>query len=739
MLGESRDKGILIGNGGVDTGGAYGRQYIVPVVPYISTLLRSEKVRMKRIKLRLQTFHQSVCLWIFRFSVMLLLCFMIRIPVWASLQDTEIPSDDRLFEMSIEDLMALKITSVSKKTQKLSDAAAAVYVITNDDIRRSGANSVPEVLRMVPGLQVAQVNANQWAISSRGFNSSFANKLLVLIDGRSVYTPLFSGVIWSIQDLPLMDVERIEVIRGPGATLWGANAVNGVINILTKKAKDTQGLVLETGIGTEEKGFGTIRYGGNINNRTYFRIYAKYFDRDAAVFPDGKDADDNWAFARSGFRLDHRLENDDSMTVQGDVYSGYTGWTITTVEPPPFYSLTQSKDDDFYGGNILCRWEHVVSDGSEISLQTYYDRTERESLVIGEWRDTIDLDFQHRFEFSKRHEFIWGLGYRYTQDRLENTFNVMFADDSRSDNLLSGFFQDEIKSASGALSLTLGSKFEYNDYTGFEVQPNIRLLYKPDDHQSIWASVSRAVRTPSRSEADMRMNVSLLPPNTLGPGSPLTYFSYFGSDAYDSETLYAFELGYRIFPIESLSVDVATFYNIYSDLATSEPGTLFYEVFPLPPHLVVSYVADNGMEGSTYGAELALDWRYADLMNLKLSYTFFKMHLSPEGDSLDTFAASASGDNPTHQISLRPSINLGKELELDLWARYVDNIPNRNVDSYTSLDIRLAWKPWEHTEFTLVGQNLLDDRHPEFDESQTMTILRTEIERSVYGKITIWF
>ena len=349
-----------------------------------------------------------------------------------------------LKSMSLEDLMNINVTSVSKRPQKLIDAASAIYVITQEDIRRSGATNIPDALRRVPGIQVAHINANTWAITSRGLNGQFANKLLVLIDGRTVYTPLFSGVFWDVQDTLLEDIDRIEVIRGPGASLWGDNAVNGVINIITKHAEDTQGGLLSTGYGNEQQGFGNLRYGSKIGNDAYFRVYSKYFNRDNAVDASGKKTDDSWYAQRGGFRIDWDVNKQDSLIVQGDIYNSKFGESVETVSLTSPFSNTINDDSDFAGWNVLTRWKHTFSDSSNLELQLYYDRTERESITLREDRDTYDLDFQHRFKFGERQDIMWGLGYRLTHDNIRNSFDFSFNPDNRDMSLYSGFVHDEI-------------------------------------------------------------------------------------------------------------------------------------------------------------------------------------------------------------------------------------------------------------------------------------------------------
>jgi len=640
-----------------------------------------------------------------------------------------------LKKIGFENLFEVEVTSVSRKSEKLSDAAAAVFVVDNEDILRSGATSIPEVLRMVPGLEVARIDANKWAITSRGFNGRFANKLLVLIDGRTVYTPLFSGVFWDMKDTLLEDVGRIEVIRGPGSTLWGANAVNGVINIITKHTKGSQGGLVTAGTGTEEKGFGSIRYGGNIGQDTHYRVYAKYFDRDSGVYASKKDAADEWDVLRVGFRMDWQGSERNSLILQGDIYDGETGETVITKSLDPDEKPVFNSKNDTTGANLHGRWKHSISETSEMILQLYYYRSEQKSSMLERTHDTYDIDFQHQFVLSDRHDIVWGVGYRRIDDNIGGTFYTSWEPDSRGDDLLSGFVQDSITLAEDVLRLTLGSKFEYNEYTDFEIQPNVRLIWTPEERHSIWAAVSRAVRTPSRAEHDGRINVMVIPVGDPQNPFPVPLVvSLFSDEDFKSEDLVAYELGYRVLPTDQLSLDVAMFYNAYDKLRTIEPGNPFLENTPLPPHFVLPSTADNKMEGKTYGVELAVDWRTFDWWRLQGAYTYLHMQLSLDGNSRDTTSESAEGESPHHQISLRSSMDLVRNLELDLWVRYVENLPSQGVGSYVTLDARLGWKPHKNLEVSIVGQNLLDSYHLEF-EPEIIDIFPTELERSVYGKI----
>src|SRR6266700_788626 len=457
--------------------------------------------------------------------------------------------------MSMEDLMNLQVTSVSKHTQKVADAAAAIFVITQEDIRRSGATSIPEALRLVPGLEVARIDQNKWAIGSRGFNGRFDNKLLVLIDGRSVYTPLFSGVYWNVEDVMLEDIDRIEVIRGPGATLWGANAVNGVINIISRKAKDTQSGVVTAGAGTEERGSGSVRYGSKIGNTSY-RAYGKYFNWGPSVYPSGTIAHDGWDALGGGFRADWTPAGANSLSLQGDIYRSRFDETLTVASLSAPYSNTFPNDGKYSGGNILGRWNHA-SEGSSMSLQMYYDNTTiTDHSLFGDHQNILDIDFQHGFHVGDSQQFVWGVGYRSIRDKNDASFTVSLKPNQVTLNQFSTFIQDEISLADNRLQITLGSKFERNEFTGFEIEPNARLLWNLTPNQSIWTAVSRAVRTPALTEEGLRLNSQVIPPGTPANPTPLpAVVAVFGSQQFNSEDLLAYELGYRVQATSSVSLD----------------------------------------------------------------------------------------------------------------------------------------------------------------------------------------
>ncbi len=643
--------------------------------------------------------------------------------VFAQTAETNL-NPDELKKLSLEELVNVKVTSVSKSPEKLLEAAAAIQVITSDDILRSGASSIPEALRLADNLDVAQKGSHGWAISARGFNTDSANKLLVLMDGRSVYTPLFSGVFWDVQDYLLQDIDRIEVISGPGGTLWGANAVNGVINVISKSAKDTQGFYMEGGGGSELQDFGGMRYGGTLAPNVYYRIYGKYFDRDSAVFPNGNDAGDSWRMGQGGFRVDAEPCPENNLTLQGDFYFGDE-------------NLATGRRAKVNGNNILGRWSHTFSDDSDMSLQLYYDRTHLNDPIpandfapAGTLVDdlhTYDLDFQHRFALGDRNHIVWGLGYRFTHDVVENAPALAFIPRVLDHNLFSAFAQDEITIVK-RLSLTLGTKIEHNDYTDFEFEPSARLTWTPTDQQTIWAAVSRAIRAPSRVDRDIR-----LPTPTV---SPLVDNILIGGTDFDSETVIVYELGYRAQLGSQLSGSISGFFNDYDDVRSTSTS-------PPPALLGLPLVYDNNLEGESYGIELSTSYRVCDWWRLHGGYDLLKEDIRVKPGRTDFNNALNETADPQHRFSIRSSMDLPRNIQFDTALRWVDAFEFNNsgkpasVPSYCELDVRLSWHPTKNIELSVVGQNLLHDHHLEYVISSPNP--REEIPRSVYGKVSWQF
>jgi iron complex outermembrane receptor protein len=616
--------------------------------------------------------------------------------------------------ISLEDLMNLKVTSVSKRSQKLADAAAAIFVITQDDIRRSGARTVPEALRLVPGLEVARIDENKWAIASRGFNGRFTNKLLVLIDGRSVYTPLFSGVYWNVQDVLLEDVNRIEVIRGPGATLWGANAVNGVINIMTKESGATQGGLVTAQAGNALQGAGQVRFGGKFADNVSYRGYSKYFKWDSSTDEGGRDAFDGWDTARMGFRIDAGSPSSgNAFTFQGDAYKGEYGETLTGATLTAPYATTFRNDGRFSGGNLLGRWSRSF-DSSKTSLQAYFDHANnKHTSLLNDTLNVYDVDFQHDIRISANHNWIWGVGYRLSQDDAAADTYVRLSPSKRTWKHFSTFAQDEFTLAKQRLRVTLGSKFEHNDFTGFEVEPNGRVSFNLTPTQSVWGAVSRAVRTPARTEQDMRLDALVIPPSVQTGGLPLQ-ISVFGDRDFHSENLVAYESGYRVNLGRTVSVDFAAFYNSYNDLLSAEPSAPEIEFATQPVHLVMPLVADNKMSGATYGSELFAEWRPISKFRINGAYTFLRMDIGRDADSLDTSSPDPEGSSPRHQFSMRSSIDLPKNLQQDFTFRYVGALKGLAIPAYHSLDAHLGWALTPRLNVSITGQNLTDNQHLEF-------------------------
>jgi iron complex outermembrane receptor protein len=689
-------------------------------------------------KLNMSSIHKQIAGFAISARRMVLLGFLtVFIAVNVGAQDPQKVPD--VTTMSVEDLMNMQVTSVSKRTQKLADAAAAIFVLTQEDIRRSGATSIPEALRLVPGLEVARIDENKWAIGSRGFNGRFDNKLLVLIDGRSVYTPLFSGVYWNIQDVMLEDIDRIEVIRGPGATLWGANAVDGVINIITKPAAATQSAIVTAGGGSEERGSGGVRYGGKIGDDTHYRIYGKYFDWGPSNYVSGGTANDGWNAMRGGFRADWTPGGANSLTLQGDIYRSKYDETLTIPSLSSPYSSTFPNTGIYSGGNILGRWNHK-SEGGSMSLQMYYDNTTTvDNSLFVDHQNIFDLDFQDGFHVGESQQFVWGLGYRSIRDRNDSSFTVSLQPNQVSLNQFSAFLQDEISLVDNRLRLTLGSKFEHNDFTGFEVEPNARLLWTLSPNQSVWTAVSRAVRTPALTEEGLRLNSQVIPPGFPGNPAPLpAVVAVFGSNQFNSEDLLAYELGYRVQATSTLSLDIATFYNNYSNLRTAEPGAPFLEGSPAPTDIVVPFVAGNKMSGGTYGLELFADWKVIPKWRLTGSYSYLQMDIHKNLDSQDPTPDNPNGSSPRHQWYLRSSLDLPKHFDQDTTLRFVDKLPSLGLPGYYSLDAHLGWRPVRNLELSIVGQNLLDHRHLEFLPDFVNTS-PTVVKLSVFGSFTVTF
>ncbi|HEX5426384.1 MAG TPA: TonB-dependent receptor [Candidatus Acidoferrales bacterium] len=654
---------------------------------------------------------------------------------WAQNTPTN-QSNETLKQLSLEQLGNVQVTTVSKEPEEVWKTAAAIYVLTGDDIRRSGATTIPDALRLVPGVEVAQIDSDHWAVGIRGFGSEFSKSVLVLIDGRSVYSPLFSGVYWNVQNVMLEDVDRIEVIRGPGGTIWGANAVNGVINIITKNAKDTHGGLVSLAGGDVNQGTGAFRYGGG-SDRFDFRVYGLAFGRAEEYHPDHSSFDE-WQMGQGGFRTDTQINSRDTLTIQGDMYKGYDGErvAISFYTPPSVENLDEAHN--VTGGNLLGHWHRQIDGDSDFELQAYYDRTSRLSPQLDDIRNTYDVDFLYHRNLGGRQHILLGAGGRWSADNISSHFTTLsFVPNEETDSIYSWFLQDQISIVPDRLSLVLGSKFEHNNYSGFEVQPNARLIWTPNDHESFWAAVTRAVRTPSRLDQDLQLT------DFLAANPPL-FLRVLGNPDFKSEQLLGTEAGYRRSLQDKLYVDVAFFYNDYGDLYGYGAPSIVVEPTPPPPHGVVEIPLANATAGDTTGFEIAPDWKPFDWWELRGSYSYLHLDVHDRagiaGALNDLITASDNGSSPHHQIDVQSLTNLPKHFALDLTYRYVSALPAQTsvpagptVGAYSTADAHFAWRPVSNLEFSLVGQNLLQPEHAEFGGDDGPLV---GIRRSFYGQIT---
>jgi iron complex outermembrane receptor protein len=646
----------------------------------------------------------------------------------------ELPPD--LSKLSVEDLMNVEVTSVSKKEQKLSRVAAAIFVITAEDIRRSGATNVPDLLRMVPGLQVAQINSSTWAITSRGFDGQYSNKLLVLVDGRSVYSPIFAGSYWDTQTLLLETVARIEVIRGPGATVWGANAVNGVINITSKKAAELQGGLVTGGGGTTDQAFGTARYGGKIGAPVSYTVFGDGFSQGS--FPDqtGQSGEDAWRTYRGGFRVDADASPKDSLTFEGHAYTGNTEELVATIASisPPVNAILPFQDR-FSGWDVLTRWTHTVSRHSETSLQIGFDRSSRGDTTYGTGLDKFNIDFQHHLGWGNRQDLVWGLSYDLATDGLATTSRIEFQPTQQTRQFFSSFLQDEIALRPDKLYLTLGAKLDWNDYTGVGLQPSVRIAWVLTEESMFWAAASRALRTPSQIDRYIRVNEAVV----SGPQGLPVLVGAFGNPSQQNENLDAFEVGYRTDIAKNISLDGTAFYNHYYDLVSVEPGAPFLETAPAPVHLVLPEIFGNGLHGETHGLELSVNWKIATHWTLSPGYSFLAMHLHRDVTSRDsTTIAGTQGGFPNQQAQLRSHVEISSHWQWNASAYFVGRLVAPGVPSYTRLDTNVLWQPTERFSVSVVGQNLLRDHHLEYigpDQTEESSL----IKRSAYVKFTWQF
>ncbi len=632
--------------------------------------------------------------------------------------------------LTLEQLGEIEVTTVSKKPEEVWNTSAAIYVITQQDIQRAGAINIPEALRLAPGVEVARITSGEYAIGIRGFNSRLSRSVLVLIDGRTVYTTFTAGTYWETQDVLMKDIDRIEVIRGPGGTIWGPNAVNGVINVITKHTTDTQGALVTAGAGAVEQFLGDMRYGSGNGKRFTYRVYATGFGWSPQHHEDGNQYDD-WHGGQGGFRMDWKARTHDTYRLQGDVYGQYfgEGVSVSTYNPPASFPLT--GDAPLYGGNILWDWTRVQGEGRDMQLVAYYAHDTRKELNLGDLRNTFNVDFLDRFRLP-RQQVSLGLTLRASHgSEAEVVSGLTFTPSKRTDTLYQGFLQDEIALVQKRLSLVAGTKILKTNYTGVLGEPTARLLYTPTASQTVWAAYTHAVRTPSDAERDFNLS------SFLGYArNGLPFFARFSANPkFRSEQLNGYELGYRGLEGRNLFLDIAGFYNHYGDLFSEDVlGPAYVEANPAPTHLLLPAQFGNGLVASTTGMEVAPEWRPRPWWRVGGWYSFLDMHVKKGTGSLDFGTAPiVQGSSPQHQALLRSGFDLPKSVNLDIQARYVNALPGIKVPSYWTGNATAQWAATRHIRLTAVGRNLLQPHHLEFVYDPGPAV---GIRRAFYGEIT---
>jgi iron complex outermembrane recepter protein len=667
-------------------------------------------------------------------SVLLIALSTLAAPVaWASAKDTKDSS-----ELSLEDILKTEVTTASRKAQQVNDTAAAVFVITREDIQRSGATVIPEALRMAPGVSVARLAANRYVVSVRGFSGRFADKLLVLVDGRSIYSPLFSGVLWEFEDTMLEDVERIEVIRGPGGSLWGANAVNAVINIITRKSRDTKGGLLIAGTGTSERAFGALRYGGELANGSY-RVWAQANDLNASVDRFGNDANDEARTARLGFRTDWTLAGGNRLTVSGAGYDQQAKdrWRVASVRSPFGFVPTDVREEG-KGAHVLARHDWALSGDSEASLQMYFNHSE---LVVpgqlSERRNTFDIDFQRR-SITRSHDLVYGAGYRNSRDTTTSAGMYMLKPESATFALTSAFVQDDWTVVPEKLRLIGGLRIEHNTYTGVEPQPSARFIWTPTADSSVWGAASRAIRLPSRGEQDAEADLGAAP--ARGPVPAVLIRRFKSPDKAVAEKVNTYELGYRMRLSTNLSVDVAAFQADYKNLRSNRLGAQEVVIAPPSPYILQRAFAGNDINATGRGVEISAEWQAAPWWRLQASYSNLDINANATINNPATISGAAFFEraDPRHQLSLRSAMTFNKRHQFDAWLRYVGERTGTpetggSIASYTDLDLRYGWRATNAFDFSVGGQNLLKRRRAEVIPD-LLPSEPVEFERSFYVK-----
>jgi len=665
-------------------------------------------------------------------AIGLLVLLLSRYPlVKAQDQQALTATSNQLKSLTLEQLSEIQVTTPSKEPEKAFQTPAAIYVITSEDIRRSGVTSVPEVLRLAPGVEVSRIDSDKWAIGIRGFGSRLSRSVLVMIDGRTVYTPLFAGTYWEVEDTMLEDIDRIEVIRGPGGTIWGPNAVDGVINIITKPPTETHGTLASAGGGNVDQGFAAFRYGGGNDRGLDYRFYGKGYTYGPGYHPNGRNYDD-WRGAQAGFRIQWSPSARDTFTLQGDAYHILAGESVSATTYAAPYQRIVDANADLSGGNVMGVWQRTLDNGGDLLLQVYYDRTNRWEPNLADYRNTFDVDFVQHLPAGARNRITWGLGARASHaDDPVVVSGLQFLPYDRTDQLYTAFLQDEFSLVENRLALVAGTKLLRTNFTGFEFEPSVRLLYTPSDKETLWAAFTHAVRTPSDAEENFYL---LGFTGSVVNGIPLLA-RFNANPNFAPELMNGWELGYRRILGKSISLDIAGFYNHYHDLFDEElTGPVFLEDDPPPEHFLLPAQFGNGLYGYTKGIEVAPEWRPVERWRLRAAYSFLHMNIGklPHSADLGT-APGIVGSSPQHEAWVQSSLDLTRKLQLDLTFRYVSALPGQAVPAYSTGDARFGWRLLPYLDLSLVGTNLFQPDHFEFGGDPEGLV---GIRRSVYLKLT---
>jgi len=649
---------------------------------------------------------------------------------------TPAPSDPNgLADRSLEELMNIEVTSVSKKAQRLSSTAASVFVITAEDIRRSGITVLPELLRLAPGVQVARLSSGSWAVGIRGFNDEYSNKLLVLVDGRSAYNVFYTGVFWDTLNLPVDDIERIEVIRGPGAAMWGTNAVNGVINIITKSAKSTHGGLVVAGAGSEPASAETVRYGGQIAPGADYRIGAQNTQFDPLQILGGISPSRGWVNRSGDFRGDWDISSKDTLSVSGGVYQSVLGLvvpdaTISSPNAPP-------ADDriDTIGGNVAARWQHVVSETSSIEVRFSYDHMLRDDPQSASAFNTLEYGFQQHVHTGRIHDVIYGLSFRDDSFRATPSPALRFNPLHDNRDVIALFAEDEISLIPDKLHFIVGAQASHTQNFGYAIQPTVRLLWSPTEILSSWVAVSRAVRTPSLSDTGLDLYEA---PVAIPSGSPLipsllAVEHIVGNPAERSETVLAYEAGQRMQASKTISFDLSMFYNVYQHLSSFSNGAPVLQYSSGMPYLEIPIIAGNQRHGESYGAELSTTWNATGRWRLTGGYDWLRVETrSYPGDvSSDQFRTSSA--TPHHQWEVRSNFDLTRKIQIDAALYYTAAMPQTGIPQHLRGDLHIGWRPLPKIEFSIGVQDAFEANHVEYESTRFNQI--SEIPRNVYGRM----